>query len=219
MRLTFLGHACVRLDADGAALAIDPGSYSQTASALDGATAVLVTHDHGDHVDVPAVVAAMDANPALPVYASGPAAQALVDGGAPADRVHAVTPGQELTVGAARVVVGGGDHALVHRKIPQAVNVTFLVEVGGHTAFHPGDSFDAPGASVDVLLIPVSGPWMKISEAVDYAASVEAAYLVPIHDAINSEAGNMIAQRQLSTPALAGEHTYARLAVGESLTL
>ena len=46
MRLTKLGHACVRLDKDGAALVIDPGVWSQAAEALSGASAVLVTHEH-----------------------------------------------------------------------------------------------------------------------------------------------------------------------------
>lgn len=50
MRLTFHGHACVRLDNDDTILTLDPGAYSQAASALTGATAVLVTHDHQDHV-------------------------------------------------------------------------------------------------------------------------------------------------------------------------
>jgi L-ascorbate metabolism protein UlaG (beta-lactamase superfamily) len=219
VRLTFFGHSCVRVDADDAALVLDPGNLSQAASALDGATAVLITHDHGDHVDVPVVVAALDADPELVVHASGPAAQSLVDGGAPAERVRAVAPGDELTIGAARVVVGGGDHALIHPKIPQAVNVTFLVEADGRRVFHPGDSLDLPGVAVDVALTPVSGPWMKLAEALDYAAAVEAARLVPIHDALASEVGHALAARQLSVPALAGEHTYTRLRAGESLTL
>ncbi|ACZ30765.1 Zn-dependent hydrolase of the beta-lactamase fold-like protein [Xylanimonas cellulosilytica DSM 15894] len=217
MRLTFHGHACVRLDNDDTILTLDPGAYSQAASALTGATAVLVTHDHQDHVDVAAVVAAMRADPVLPVYASGPAAQTLVDGGAPADRVHAVRPGQELTVGAARVVVGGGDHALIHPRIPQAVNVTYRVEFGGRSVYHPGDSFDLPAGPVDVLLTPVSGPWMKLGEAIDYAAAAEAPVLVPIHDALLTEIGHGMTQRQLSAPALVGERSYRRLRPGESL--
>lgn len=219
MRLTFFGHACVRLDADGTALVLDPGNLSRAASALDGAAAVLITHDHADHVDVPVVVAALDADPRLVVYASGPAAQALTAAGAPTDRVHVAAPGDELTIGAARVVVGGGEHALIHPKIPQAVNVTFLVEADGRRVFHPGDSFDLPGTAVEVALTPVSGPWMKLAEALDYAAAVDAAYLVPIHDALASEVGHAMAARQLSVPALAGQHTYTRLRAGESLPL
>jgi L-ascorbate metabolism protein UlaG (beta-lactamase superfamily) len=47
MRLIKYTHACVRLEHDGRALVIDPGTWSEPA-ALDGATAVLVTHEHFD---------------------------------------------------------------------------------------------------------------------------------------------------------------------------
>ena len=55
MRLTKLGHSCVRLDKDGAILVIDPGGWSDPAAALDGAAAVLVTHEHRDHLDADAI--------------------------------------------------------------------------------------------------------------------------------------------------------------------
>ena len=45
MQFTKLGHACVRLVKDGGVLVIDPGGWSGD-GALDGAHAVLVTHEH-----------------------------------------------------------------------------------------------------------------------------------------------------------------------------
>ncbi|QAY62682.1 MBL fold metallo-hydrolase [Xylanimonas allomyrinae] len=219
MRLAFHGHACVRLDHAGTALVIDPGTLSRSVDALDGATGVFITHDHPDHVDVDVVVPALWAHPSLEVFAAGPAADVLHTAGAPGERVHAVEPGQSLTFGAAHVVVGGGAHALIHPKIPRAVNVTYLVELGGRVIYHPGDSFDLPDRDVDVLLVPVSGPWMKLGEAIDYAASSSAPYVVPVHDALLSEVGHAMAQRQLATAALAGEHDYRRLAVGQTLRL
>ena len=59
MRLTKLGHSCVRLDKDGAILVIDQGGWSDPAAALDGAAAVLVTHEHPDHLDADAIRAAL----------------------------------------------------------------------------------------------------------------------------------------------------------------
>ncbi len=218
MRVTHFGHACVRIDADDAALVLDPGTLAQAASALAGATAVLVTHDHADHLDVAAVGEALAADAALEVWASGPAAAALVGAGVPPGRVHAVEPGQTFTLGAARVAVGGGAHALIHAAIPRAVNVTYLVEVGGRSVYHPGDSVDVPGRAVDVLLVPVSGPWLRLGEAIDYAAAVDARHLVPIHDAHASETGLALTGRLLGDPALAGPHMYTRLRPGETLT-
>ena len=48
MRLTKFGHACVRIEHNGAVIVIDPGVFTSP-SAVDGATAVLVTHEHADH--------------------------------------------------------------------------------------------------------------------------------------------------------------------------
>ncbi len=49
MRITKLGHACVRIEHDGGVVVIDPGVFTD-AGALDGADAVLITHEHPDHV-------------------------------------------------------------------------------------------------------------------------------------------------------------------------
>lgn len=225
MQLTFHGHACVSIDlpdGDGT-LVIDPGTFSDAAAALTGAAAVLVTHDHPDHVDVPAVVQHLASAPDAQVWATPPAAEALREGGAPADRVHEVTPGQVLEIAGARVTVGGGDHALIHPEIPRAVNVTYLVEADGASTFHPGDSYDAPAAlpaaGLDVLLLPVSGPWMKIADAIDFTRSVPARTVVPIHEALLSEIGLTIVGARLDTARLSGDYTYSRLQAGESLTV
>lgn len=223
MQLTFHGHACVSLSLSdaGGRLVIDPGTFSDTADALTGAAAVLVTHDHFDHVDVPTLVPFLEANPDVQVWATGPAATALREGGAPADRLHEVSPGQVLDVAGARVTVGGGDHALIHPEIPRAVNVTYLVEADGASVYHPGDSYEVPArlpeGGLDVLLVPVSAPWMKMREAIDFARSVPAGTVVPIHDVFLSETGHTLAGRWLDTSRLGGEYTYSRLSVGESV--
>src|ERR1700733_8860144 len=55
MRITRLGHSCVRLEKDGAVLVIDPGVWSDAATALAGAAAGMITHEHADHLDADAV--------------------------------------------------------------------------------------------------------------------------------------------------------------------
>jgi L-ascorbate metabolism protein UlaG (beta-lactamase superfamily) len=63
--ITRYTHSCVRLEMDGAVLVIDPGTWSE-AHALPGCDAVLVTHEHNDHVDVLRL-----AGPGVPVTALG----------------------------------------------------------------------------------------------------------------------------------------------------
>ncbi len=48
MRITKFGHACVRLEHDGRSIVLDPGMFTEP-EAVDGAGAVLITHEHPDH--------------------------------------------------------------------------------------------------------------------------------------------------------------------------
>ena len=230
MQLTFHGHACVSLTLpasradDGRTLVIDPGTFSDTDAALSSATAILITHDHADHLNAEAVLAHLATSADTHVWGPPSAMEDLTSGGAPADRVHEVTPKDVLEVAGTQITVGGGTHAEIHRDVPRlAMNVTYLVQVDGGRLYHPGDSYVAPATvpdgGLDVLLVPVSGPWMKLAEAIDFARSVPASAVVPIHDALLSEIGHTLTGRWLDTARLGGDYTYARLQVGESLTV
>ena len=69
MRLTKLGHACTRFDKDGAVLVIDPGAFSDP-QALAGANAVLITHEHFDHIESDRLRAALEADPGLHLWST-----------------------------------------------------------------------------------------------------------------------------------------------------
>ena len=184
MRLTKHVHACVEIDSDDDHLLIDPGNYSPDAAELVARTSVvLVTHEHADHVDVDVLGAALASRPDLTVY--GPAA--VVDRWAGlAGRTVAVEPGDGFRVGALDVTVHGGVHAEVHRDLPRADNVGYLV---GGRGLHPGDACDVPAVPVDVLLTPVSGPWIKLGEVVDYVRAVAPRRAIAIHEGAASARG------------------------------
>ncbi|UBU08804.1 MBL fold metallo-hydrolase [Nonomuraea gerenzanensis] len=68
MLLTKFGHACVRVEKDGRRLVIDPGGLTEP-QALDGADAVLVTHEHFDHFSEERLRRAAAANPGPRIWA------------------------------------------------------------------------------------------------------------------------------------------------------
>ena len=206
MRLTKLGHACVRLEKDGATLVVDPGTWSGP-EALNGADAVLVTHEHFDHVDVDAVRAALRANPDLRVWThSGVAAQLGAD-----DRVLEVRAGDRFECAGFEVSVHGAEHALLHKEIPVVPNVGFLVD---REVFHPGDSFTVPDERVPTLLLPVDAPWLKASEMIDYARAVAPDRAYAIHDAMVNEKGAMVVDNWLGVAARPLGATFSRLEPG-----
>jgi hypothetical protein len=61
-----------------------------------------------------------------------------------------------------------------------------LVENTGYMVankfYFPGDNFHNPNKPVDVLALPVAGPWMKISEAIDFAKAVKPRMAFGVHD-------------------------------------
>ncbi len=212
MRLTKLGHSCVRLQQDGRTLVIDPGIFTEP-GALDGAGAVLVTHEHADHLDAASLRAAMSASPALEVWTNASVAGQLADLGS---RVHAVGHGDSFTAAGFDVRVHGREHAVVHPDIPVVANIGFAVE---QTVFHPGDAFTVPDEPVPVLMLPVSAPWLKASEMIDYARAVAPARGYAIHDGILSENGIGLIRGLLSLARGTGTGEFSVLAPGTGVEL
>lgn len=176
MHLTHYGHACVLVDTGAARLLFDPGAFSSGFTGLEGLDAILVTHQHFDHVDADALRTLLRANPDAALVTDGQTAGRL-------DGIDARTaaPGDVLALGGAEVtVVGSGDHAQIHPDIPLVANNGYLVD---GALLHPGDAYVPPGVDeLATLLLPTGAPWLKVSEAVDYLRSVAPRTVVPIHE-------------------------------------
>ncbi|MFI7230848.1 MBL fold metallo-hydrolase [Nonomuraea angiospora] len=197
MKLTKFTHACVRVELDGRVLVIDPGIWSEP-SALDGADAVLVTHEHSDHVDVLRLLGA-----GLPVFA--PAGAGL--DGLPYTPVSA---GEEFAAAGFRVRAHGGRHALIYGGQPDCPNLGYLVD---GALYHPGDSVHMPDEPVETLLVPLQGSWLKTVEAIDFVRAVRPRRAYGIHDAQLNERGLSTTNAWL---ARATEHGYRWLAPRET---
>lgn len=213
MKLTKYEHACVTFEKDGDSLVIDPGSFSAKADEIiSGAGAILLTHEHFDHVNETAINAALADRPDLRVYA--PAALEGAFGQHPG-QFTAVSAGDELKIGGFTITVHGSVHAVIHPDVPPVANVGFLVD---EAVYHPGDAYFVPEATVDTLLLPTSGPWMKIGEAADYVRAVRPDRVVQIHEMLLSEIGLNLASMLLGEKGLTGKPLTV-VPVGESITL
>lgn len=209
MRLTKFGHACVRIEHEDQALVIDPGVFTDP-EAVDGATAVLLTHEHPDHTYADHL-RRTDA----PIWTIAAVADALrEDAPDVAERVTVVAPGDSFDAGLPVRAVGEW-HAVIHEDIPRVHNSGFLVDAG-RRVFHPGDALTGPGEPVDVMCLVVSAPWMKASEAIDFGRSVDAPRFLAIHDRVYSEQGLGIVDGHLGR-LLGDAKDYVRLADGTDL--
>jgi L-ascorbate metabolism protein UlaG (beta-lactamase superfamily) len=217
MELTKFGHACVRLTDGDRRLAIDPGTFSEVAQALTDIDAVLITHEHPDHLDVDELAAAAGRNPALRVWAPQAVAAQLAGNQVLAERVTAVGPGQSFVAGGLQVRTYGGQHALIHSSVPVVANVGYLV---GDAVYHPGDSYTVPNAAVEALLVPVNAPWARVGETVDFTISVRAPRAFQIHDGLLNGAGLGLYEGHLTRVGqLYGVTRFQHLDPGQSVQL
>ncbi len=178
MRLTHLGHACLLAETEGARLLLDPGVLSAFGGVRD-LDAVLVTNQHAYHLDPAGLTALLAANPAARLWTDEDTAAAVPSlASLPAHQV--ARPGDRFRIGGTAVAVRGGRHAAVYGDVPGCANVAYLV--GDGAFLHPGDSFALPAGDVDVLAVPVDGPWLKLAEAVDYVRAARPRVAVPIHE-------------------------------------
>lgn len=208
IELTTWGQSAVRLERDGRRLVFDPGDLSDL-DVLEGADVVLVTHEHHDHVDIGAVTSHLSERPQAHVWSTRAVVSALVEAGADEHRTHVAVPDQSFNAAGFRVRVLGGEHAVIHADFSGLENVGYLVD---GAVLHPGDAFTEPpaDASVDVLLLPVWGPWLKFSDTVDYFRAVEPKSMIPIHDELVTAAGRAFTDQLMSH--VTGNIDYRRLA-------
>jgi L-ascorbate metabolism protein UlaG (beta-lactamase superfamily) len=209
MKLTKHGHACVRLEKDGSTLIIDPGGLTEE-SAIEGANAVLITHEHLDHLDVKRLAAL---RPDVPIWTC-PAVARMLDG--LSTKVNVVGHGDSFTAAGFEVGVLGREHALIAFDMPVVQNVGFLVD---GEVFHPGDAFTVPGQPVGTLLTPTSGPWLKASEMVDYLLEVAPQRAYSIHDGLYNDIGLSLVDGILTRRGQEQGGDFRRLKVGESVDL
>src|SRR5699024_9160579 len=139
MRITHLGHACVLVEAAGTRVLIDPGSFSDLWHGVEDLNAILITHQHADHIDPEHTPALMEDNPQAVVYTADDVHRSLL-----LPRAEPATAGETFTIGGLEVEAVGGNHAVIHADIPRVHNIGFVLRAEGEPVFfHPGDALDS----------------------------------------------------------------------------
>ena len=215
MEVTKLEHACQIVTEGTARLVIDPGNSTRPVDTT-GVVAVVVTHEHPDHVTREQLERILAANPGAVVIGPAGVARALAaDGDADGIGVDEVTDGDRRTVGPFELAFHGTRHNLIHQSVPIVDNTGVLVN---GRLFFPGDSYTVPGVPVEVLAAPVGAPWLKVSEMMDYVAAIAPARAYPVHEATLSEIGYGMHTGRLRE-AVEPAGSLVVLAPGESLTI
>ena len=178
MQITKLGHCCLVLDIGNVKIITDPGSFTDAQNTLTGISILLITHEHTDHYHVESVTAIVKNNPDIDVVCNKAVSALIVKENIPC-KVSVVGDGESVTLHGVLIEGFGVEHAKVYGDMPNVENTGYMV---AGKFYFPGDNFQAPGKAVEVLALPVAGPWMKISDAVDFAKLIKAPKAFGVHD-------------------------------------
>lgn len=199
-RITRYTHSCVRIERNGTVLVLDPGIWSEP-SALYDADAVLITHEHSDHIDELRL-----AGLGVPVYAPADARITGLD-------VIRVKSGTSFTAAGFTVTAVGARHAPVFEDEPDCANNGYIIE---GRMYHPGDALFVPDQRVETLFVPLQASWLKTAEAISFLRAVGPERAFGIHDAQINSRGLQGANSWLTDQ---GRHGYRYLAPGEGFDL
>jgi len=196
MHVTRFGHSAVLVEAAGQRVLIDPGAFSsQDVFEVQGLDAIVVTHQHADHLDRDRIGALLERNPGA-IRLSDPETAALMGG------FTAHSDGDVTELGTITITGVGPPHAEILPMIPRVTNTGVLITADGEpTLFHPGDAYAYAPEGVDVLAAPLSAPWTKVAETVDFVRRVNPGVVFPIHDAGVTPLSHGIYWGHLSTHA------------------
>jgi L-ascorbate metabolism protein UlaG (beta-lactamase superfamily) len=211
MKLTKYGHACVFIENDsGQKIVIDAGEFTELPENLDNIVAVVCTHVHGDHTHAPNIQKIIDVNPQATVFATPESMEALTA----VECVKTIIDQNfEKEIADFQLSFYFMDHAVIWQT-PPCKNIAVKVD---DFYYYPGDSFHVIDESVKIAGLPVSAPWLKMSEVIQFMQDVKSEAVVPVHNGLLNETGHMITQNWLQNTAASAGKKLVILANSESV--
>lgn len=175
MKITKFGHCCLLIEEGELRILTDPGNYCDMPS-VEKIDAILVTHEHQDHCHIDSIKEILQINSSAQIITHAGVGKILNEANI---AYTLIADGEELNVKGVTIASFGSEHAYIHPDLPKVQNTGFLIN---NTFFYPGDSFHNPHRDIKILALPVSGPWMKLEDAIEYANAVKPNAVFPVHD-------------------------------------
>lgn len=181
MKIQKFLHSCLLIEHEGARVLFDPGTFSFIEKRVKpedfkNIDAIFITHNHADHVDVPNLRIILKNNPAVSVYGNSDTVELLKKEGI---TVLVFEEGEKRIKGLP-VWAMLAQHGTVLSSVPK--NTAYIV---GGKLLITGDSFDEELEKlkgVEILMLPITAPWLRSVDAAAFATAVGAKTVIPVHD-------------------------------------
>ena len=177
MKINKLGHCCLLIEEKGVRILTDPGMYTvEEQDNLTGLNILIITHEHADHLHTESVQKIVANNREIKIVCNSAVGKILSGLGVKAEIVG---DGQSATISGLTIEGFGKDHAEIYEDYGLVENTGYFIN---NKLFYPGDAFTNPGKPVEVLAVPVAGPWVLIKTAINYAKELKPKTCFPVHD-------------------------------------
>jgi hypothetical protein len=90
-----------------------------------------------------------------------------------------VGDGQSTSIGGVSIKGFGKDHEPIYKLFGLVENTGYVV---ADIFYFPGDAFYNPGVPIGVLALPIAGPWMRVSQAIDFVKEIKPNIAFGVHD-------------------------------------
>jgi len=176
MKIKKLGHCCLLIENEGVRVLTDPGAWNDGTDTVTGLDALVITHEHSDHLHLPSVKTVLENNPGVRIISNASVAALLSNEGISCEIVGHEA---ETEVKGMKLKGFGNEHEEIYGALGKVENTGYLF---AEKFYYPGDSFYKPNAVVEILAVPVCGPWMRIKECIDFVKALTPKISFPVHD-------------------------------------
>jgi L-ascorbate metabolism protein UlaG (beta-lactamase superfamily) len=177
MKIKKLGHCCLIIEENGKRVMTDPGSWTVDEQVKEkNVDLIIITHEHGDHIHVKSLKEIIKNNPKVSIITNQGVGKLLDEAGIKYEILKNKDPKDFFGV---KIEAHDCKHEEIYEEFGQVQNAGYFI---GKRLFYPGDAFYNPDKPVEILALPVAGPWANIKSAINYALEIKPKFCFPVHD-------------------------------------
>lgn len=182
MRITKYIHSCLLIEKDADKILFDPGLFTFVEgivkpSQFQNLSAIVLTHNHPDHIDADSLKQIVENNANAVVLANSEIIEKLAEKNIEAETFES---GTRTIASFVLEAIDAPHEKILADESPQ--NTAYLID---DIILHPGDSLSVnlySKKNTPILLLPIMAPWETELQTFEFAREMSPQYAVPIHD-------------------------------------